>query len=130
LAHEFGHLLGLADLDTDQHAGELMAGEISPEVLSPGISLAGVAPPERTLAAQDRGGDLFGLERRLPEDHNVSVAKSRPHGERLSGRPTDQHHEQALLALLDEGDDEVGALPSRARLVPDMFDRALENLGF
>ena len=130
LAHEFGHLLGLADLDADQHAGELMAGEISPEVLSSGISFAVVAPSERTLAAQDRGGDLLGLERRLSGGHDFSVAQSRPHGERLSGRPTQQHHEQALLAVLDDGDDEVDALPSRSRIVPDLFDRALTSLGF
>ncbi|MCU0873224.1 MAG: hypothetical protein MUE50_12865 [Pirellulaceae bacterium] len=104
LTHEFGHLLGLDDLDADEHAGELMAGEFTPQPWQlPELSILGVRRLDLADLAWD-GGELLSLKpSRGTGTGGDAAAEVRS---AVADLTTRQASEAALLAWADDDDED------------------------
>lgn len=97
LAHEFGHLLGLDDVDAD----ELMAGEVSPELWqSPALSIPGVRRLDLTDLTWDPAAVLLSREPlRGTERGGEGAGESRSPAAELTSR---QASDAALRAWAED----------------------------
>jgi hypothetical protein len=134
LTHEFGHLLGLDDLDADQHPDELMAGEIVPRdgVRLPSFSIPGVRPLDLTAARFEAGTDLPPLDGPKRRSGAAEASsKFRPRDVELVSRVTAwPSYDQALLSVLTDEDEVPETLRCDDQAIPNLFDEALLDMGF